>query len=98
VTTTPAASLRVVTGHAHARAELLGSLLWRLERLYESWRQDGLAGVYAGIGSRDFLRGRRISVDGRSGVASGIDRSGRLELDVGGELELVESGEISYER
>jgi BirA family biotin operon repressor/biotin-[acetyl-CoA-carboxylase] ligase len=96
---TPPASLRTITGQTYDRAVLLGSLLFRLERLYDEWRHGGLAEVFVEIGPRDFLRGRPVTVDGTSGVAVGIDREGRLEIDVShGERVAVESGEVSYER
>jgi BirA family biotin operon repressor/biotin-[acetyl-CoA-carboxylase] ligase len=92
----PAGSLRTLTGREHDRAALLSTLLLRLEHQYDLWREGGLAALYPDIGARDFLRGRRVSVDGLSGTAVGIDRSGRLELEVDGERRLVESGEVSY--
>jgi BirA family transcriptional regulator, biotin operon repressor / biotin---[acetyl-CoA-carboxylase] ligase len=96
---TPAASLRTITGETYDRAALLGSLLFRLEGLYDEWRQGGLDAVYAEIGPRDFLRGRSVTVDGKSGFAAGINCDGRLELDVAhGERVLVEAGEVTYER
>lgn len=96
---TPAASLRTITGETYGRAPLLGSMLFRLERLYDEWRHGGLAEVFVEIGPRDFLRGRPVTVDGTSGVAVGIDRSGRLELDLGhGERVAVESGQVAYDR
>jgi hypothetical protein len=58
----------------------------------------GLDGVYDSLGSRDFLRGRRISVNGESGVGVKIDRDGCFVVDVGGEQRVLESGEIAYER
>ena len=55
--------------------------------------------VFVEIGPRDFLRGRPMTVDGKRGVAAGVDCDGRLELDVGhGERVLVEAGEVEYER
>jgi BirA family biotin operon repressor/biotin-[acetyl-CoA-carboxylase] ligase len=96
---TAAASLRTLTGRTFDRAELLGSLLFRLERLYGEWCQSGLVEAFVEIGPRDFLRGRPITVDGTSGIAAGINCDGRLELDIGrGERILVEAGEVSYER
>jgi BirA family transcriptional regulator, biotin operon repressor / biotin---[acetyl-CoA-carboxylase] ligase len=97
-TTTPAASLRVVTGREYDRAELLELLLDRLEGRYDAWRASGLDVLYGEIGARDFLRGRRITVDGVGGTAVAIDRAGRLEIDVAGARRLVESGEVAYER
>jgi BirA family biotin operon repressor/biotin-[acetyl-CoA-carboxylase] ligase len=97
--TTPPASLRTITGQTYDRAALLGSMLFRLERIYDEWRHGGLAEVFVEIGPRDFLRGRHVTVDGKAGVVVGIDRTGRLELDVAqGERIAVESGEVAYER
>lgn len=92
-------SLRTVTGQAHDVAALLGSLLYRLERLYDTWRHGGLTDVYAELGSRNFLFGRRVRVDGKPGVAEAIERDGRLtvRLDDGTHLH-VESGEVLAER
>jgi len=92
----PPASLRTVTGREHDRAALLASLLERLERRYDEWRGEGFAAVHPELGPRDFLRGRQVAVDGVSGLALGIDRSGRLDLDVAGEHRHVESGEVTY--
>ena len=81
------------------RAALLGSMLFRLERLYDEWRHGGLDAVYVEIGPRDFLRGRHVTVDGKSGIAAGINCDGRLELNIGhGERVFVEAGEVAYER
>jgi BirA family transcriptional regulator, biotin operon repressor / biotin---[acetyl-CoA-carboxylase] ligase len=91
-----AGSLRTITGREHDRDEVLATLLSRLEHHYGIWLESGLDGLYPDIGARDFLRGRRVSVDGLEGIAVGIDRRGRLELDVDGGRRLVESGEIVY--
>jgi BirA family transcriptional regulator, biotin operon repressor / biotin---[acetyl-CoA-carboxylase] ligase len=94
-----AGSLRTLTGREWDREELLASLLDDLGRRYSEWRAGGLDAVYEGLAPRDFLRGRRVRVNGTSGVASKIDRDGRLEIEVGhGERITVESGEVSYER
>ena len=43
------------------------------------WRDGGLDAVYDGLGPRDFLRGRRVSVERhRAAPRSMIDREGRL--------------------
>jgi BirA family biotin operon repressor/biotin-[acetyl-CoA-carboxylase] ligase len=94
-TTTPPASLRTIDGVSRDRAPVLVSLLDRLERRYETWLEGGIEALYGALAARDFLRGRRVSHEGTSAVAVGIDRSGRLELDVDGERRLVESGEIT---
>jgi BirA family transcriptional regulator, biotin operon repressor / biotin---[acetyl-CoA-carboxylase] ligase len=91
---TPATSLRVVIGREHDRAALLGSLLGHREHAYDAWRADGLVVLREELGSRDFLRGRRIVVEGTRGVAAGIDDAGRLLIDVGNDTVAVESGEV----
>ena len=94
-----AGSIRTLTGRTWDREELLASVLEDLASRYSAWRSGGLDAVYDGLGPRDFLRGRPVTVDGVSGVVSMIDRAGRLEIAVGhGELVTVESGEVSYER
>jgi BirA family transcriptional regulator, biotin operon repressor / biotin---[acetyl-CoA-carboxylase] ligase len=98
VTTEPS-SLRVLTGSTYDRAALLGSLFFRLERLYDGWRHGGLADLYGELGARDFLRGRRVTVDGEAATARQILRDGRLEveLDAGG-VKTVSSGEVLFAR
>jgi BirA family biotin operon repressor/biotin-[acetyl-CoA-carboxylase] ligase len=89
----PAASLRTVDGTERERAPLLADVLVRLEAHYDAWTAGGLDAVFDGIGSRDFLRGRRIRVGEDEGVGGGLDRAGRLLLDgrpvESGEVELV---------
>ena len=95
---TPAGSLRTVDGLERERAPILAVCLERLESHYDAWRETGLDAVYDFLGARDFLRGRRVAVDGTRGYAVGIDRLGRLEIDAAGERRAVESGEVTYER
>jgi BirA family transcriptional regulator, biotin operon repressor / biotin---[acetyl-CoA-carboxylase] ligase len=92
-------SLRSLTGTEYDRAALLGSLLWRLELSYDAWRERGLDGIYGDLGARDFLRGRRVTVDGEPATAVQIARDGRLEVAVDGhEVRAIESGEVRFER
>jgi BirA family biotin operon repressor/biotin-[acetyl-CoA-carboxylase] ligase len=92
------ASLYTIDGVQRDRAGVLADLLAALERSYELWLDGGLDALYDGIGARDFLRGRKVLVDGGAGVGVGIDRSGRFEVDVNGERRLIESGEVLFER
>ncbi|HUK94547.1 MAG TPA: biotin--[acetyl-CoA-carboxylase] ligase [Gaiellaceae bacterium] len=92
------ASLRTVDGAAHERAPLLASLLARVEHNYDGWLDRGLDAIYDGLGSRDFLRGRTVTVDGATGEAVGISRAGALVVEVGGELRTIEAGEVTYKR
>ena len=96
---TEPASLRTATGTTYDRAVLLGTLLGRLERMYDVWLDQGLDGVYGGLGARDFLRGRRITADGEPATAIQILRDGRLEIETdAGEVKALESGEVLFER
>ena len=94
-----AGSLRTETGLQWDRDVVLDAVLDDLGRRYGQWRAGGLDAIYDGLGARDFLRGRRVTVDGASGVAELIGRDGRLHvaLDDGGSA-AVESGEVDYER
>jgi len=94
----PPGSLRTADGVVRERAPILALLLARLEREYDLWLEGGLDAVFDRLGSRDFLRGRRISVDGTSGNAIGITRSGELAVEINGERRLIEAGEVTYER
>ena len=94
-----AGSVLTLTGRELEREELLSTLLEDLAARYADWRAGGLDAVYEGLGPRDFLRGRNVSVNGTSGVATMIDRQGRLKIQVAhGELVTVDSGEVLYER
>ncbi len=96
---TEPASLRTATGTTYDRAVLLGLLLSRLERMYDVWREEGLDGIYGGLGARDFLRGRRITADGETATAVQILRDGRLEIETdAGEVKALESGEVLFQR
>jgi BirA family biotin operon repressor/biotin-[acetyl-CoA-carboxylase] ligase len=92
------ASLYTSDGIKRDRAPLLAAILERLEENYDAWLDRGLDGVYDSLGSRDFLRGRRIALDGETGIGVKIDRDGRFLVEVGGEQRAVESGEILFER
>ena len=88
-------SLRTATGEEWDRDAVLDAVLDALGIRYAQWREGGLDAVYDGLGARDFLRGRTVTVDGTSGVAELIDRDGRLRIAIGGgEHATVESGEV----
>jgi BirA family biotin operon repressor/biotin-[acetyl-CoA-carboxylase] ligase len=96
---TEAGSLRTLTGTTYDRAALLGSLLSRFESAYDGWRDGGLDAIYGDVGARDFLRGRRVTVDGEPATAVQIRRDGRLEIATNGhDTRVVESGEVLFER
>jgi BirA family biotin operon repressor/biotin-[acetyl-CoA-carboxylase] ligase len=93
----PTASLRTLSGTAFDRAPILARLLERLEHHYELWLEHSLDAIFDGLRSRDFLRGRRVCVDGAAATALGISRSGGLEIELGGERRTIQTGEVSYE-
>lgn len=96
-TRVPAASLRMLDGREHDRRALLADILARLDAYYASWLERGLDAVYGELGARDFLRGRRVTVDGEDALAVQIQRDGRLRVavDSGGER-VLESGEVLF--
>lgn len=90
-------SLRTVDGRAREREDVLASLLAHLDRLYSAWRQGGFDAIYESLRARDFLRGRRVTVDGVAGTARAIARDGRLEVETTSGVQLIESGEVLFE-
>ena len=65
-------------GGSGTATRVLDAVLAALGHRYEQWLDGGLDAVYEGLGPRDFLRGRRVTVDGAAGTAVRIDRDGRL--------------------
>jgi BirA family biotin operon repressor/biotin-[acetyl-CoA-carboxylase] ligase len=94
-----AGSLLTATGREWDRAVVLAAVLAALEQRYADWLAGGLDAVYDGLAPRDFLRGRRVNVDGTVGTAIGIDREGRLEVQLAhDDVRAIESGEVAFER
>jgi BirA family transcriptional regulator, biotin operon repressor / biotin---[acetyl-CoA-carboxylase] ligase len=94
----PPASLRTVDAVVRDRAVVLADLVVELERIYKLWAAGGLDAIYEELGSRDFLRGRRVRINGTEGLATGIGRDGRLEIATDGHSRRVESGDVTYVR
>jgi BirA family biotin operon repressor/biotin-[acetyl-CoA-carboxylase] ligase len=92
-----AGSLRTATGREHDRERLLALLLQRLDAAYERWRAAGLAPLSDELAARDALRGRHVVAGGNAGRAVGIDALGRLQLERGDGVTVVESGEVLLE-
>lgn len=97
-TTVPPASLRTVDAVVRDRAAVLADLVLELERTYKLWAAGGLEEIYAELGSRDFLRGRRVVIDGAEATAVGIGRDGLLEVAADGQARRIESGDVAYVR
>ncbi|MFO7572859.1 MAG: biotin--[acetyl-CoA-carboxylase] ligase [Gaiellaceae bacterium] len=92
---TPPGSLHSTTRASPDRAVLLSSILLRLERAYDTWRDRGLAGLHEGIAARDYLRGRRVTADGDEVTARTIREDGRLEVETeDGAVRSLDSGEV----
>jgi BirA family transcriptional regulator, biotin operon repressor / biotin---[acetyl-CoA-carboxylase] ligase len=92
------ASLYTVDGRVRDREEVLELLLGQLDACYAAWREGGLDALYDDLGARNFLHGRRVTVDGVAGVAARIERDGRLRVEGEAGPLLVESGEVLFER
>jgi biotin-(acetyl-CoA carboxylase) ligase len=92
------ASLLTIDGVRREPEAIRETFARQLELQLARWREGGLDAVYGTLGARDFLRGRRVSVDGASGTAVGIDREGRLEVDMADGRVALESGQVTYER
>lgn len=93
-TRVPPGSLYTVDSRARDRAPLLADLLFSLERQYDTWREHELASLIPFVQVRDFLRGKRVAVDGEVGEAVGITSRGQLEVRISETSHLVESGEV----
>jgi BirA family biotin operon repressor/biotin-[acetyl-CoA-carboxylase] ligase len=93
-TKVPAVSLFTIDGTTRRRAPLLAALLANVEDAYARWSAGGIDALHDDLAARDFLRNRAVLVDGERGLGVGIDRSGRLEVEIGGARRIVESGEI----
>jgi BirA family transcriptional regulator, biotin operon repressor / biotin---[acetyl-CoA-carboxylase] ligase len=92
-----AGSLRSLTGRKWDREATLSMLLEDLGSRYSDWLAGGLDAIYDGLGPRDFLRGRQITIDGQPATALQIRRDGRLEIEVAPhETRTVESGEVLF--
>jgi BirA family biotin operon repressor/biotin-[acetyl-CoA-carboxylase] ligase len=88
-------SLLVATGRRHDRADLLATLLLRLELAYDAWCSRGLDAVRGALDARSALRGHAVRVDGKAGVAGGLAPGGGLEVVLrSGETVVIESGEV----
>jgi BirA family biotin operon repressor/biotin-[acetyl-CoA-carboxylase] ligase len=96
---TPPGSLRSTTGLEVNRAALLVAILGQLERVYDTWQENGLAPLHAEIEARDFLRGRKVTLGGHELTVRRILPDGRLEVETPeGEVRALDSGEVRLGR
>lgn len=91
-----ATSLRALgSGHLE-RASIAAALLAEIGAVLPIFEAEGLALLLPELAARDVLRGRRVDVSGESGVAEGIDESGKLLVRRDdGSLCRVASGEVT---
>ena len=90
-----ATSLALLGAHHLDREALLCDVLEAIAKRVAVHEARGLAPILDELGSHDALLGRRVRVNGASGVASGIAESGALRLrDDAGVLREVRSGSV----
>ena len=95
-----ATSLRIRSGRAFRRVDILAGLLDAFGTRYEEFIGCGFAALRDGWDRRDFLRGRRVLLRWQGGegwgTADGLDTVGALRFlpDGGSAIESVHSGEI----
>ncbi len=96
-----ATSLKIATGTAVGRVELLRAVLKRFEHHYRRFLKDGLGGAIKPIRAISSVIGREVTfrLDGqvRRGKALDITQEGRLVIESGGRTLTLGSGEISLE-
>lgn len=93
----PATSLRIATQRELDRGALLAAVLADLERRYDAWLEEGLAGQLDDLEERNALRDLDVRIGDRSGTADVIAPDGRLTLVLArGDVVLVESGEVDF--
>jgi BirA family transcriptional regulator, biotin operon repressor / biotin---[acetyl-CoA-carboxylase] ligase len=97
------------TGGPGLRERLLASLLDELGRWYQSWRDQASPGDADACGLRqEYLRrcatlGREVTVtmpgtESVTGIATGLDGAGRLEVRTAGGLVAVTAGDVAHVR
>lgn len=93
----PATSLALCGADELRREELLVDVLDEIGRRVATFERDGFAPMLDEFERYDALHGRRVAVDGRTGVADGIDASGALRLRADdGTLTCVTSGTVQF--
>jgi BirA family transcriptional regulator, biotin operon repressor / biotin---[acetyl-CoA-carboxylase] ligase len=97
-----ATSLRIVTGKAHSRFELLIRLLRHLDRYYNQFLEDGATPIlrrFAQVSS--YCEGKRVRIttsqESFTGTTAGLEASGvlRVSRDDGRGIDTVLSGDVA---
>lgn len=90
-----ATSLALLGAAALRRERLLASILRELEARLALLEAGNIDAITRELSAHDALSGRRIRIEGRTGVARGIDAAGRLLLELdGGEIAACSSGHV----
>jgi len=89
-----ATSLRDACGGALDRAEVLATLLGRVESAVDRLAQNGAAAVIAELREHLAMVGDEVEIDGRAGTLAGIDDDGLLLVREGAQLRRVASGTL----
>jgi BirA family transcriptional regulator, biotin operon repressor / biotin---[acetyl-CoA-carboxylase] ligase len=89
-----ATSLALLDAADLDRESLLVELLIELDRRVREYEGAGLDAMLDELRQHDALAGRRVSVDGLSGTARGIDASGALLVDDGSAPKRILSGHV----
>lgn len=97
-----ATSIRRHLKHKVSRVELLRDFLARFEREYARYRKTRLTAGHKRLRHYSSLLGKSVTVISASnritGLATDIDRNGRLILRVDGELVPITAGEVTIEK
>lgn len=74
-----------------------GLLIESLIKTIERYRAGGLSCLLGDWAEFDILKGKEVILSGEkgSGVCQGVDSRGRLLIDIGGEINVVNAGEVS---
>jgi BirA family biotin operon repressor/biotin-[acetyl-CoA-carboxylase] ligase len=76
-----ATSLALLGAVRLEREALLFDVLEAIATRVAAYEQHGVAGILTDLNAADALRGKRIRVDGTTGVGRGLDEQGRLLLE-----------------
>ncbi len=76
-----ATSLALLGAERVERERLLADILTDLEWRIARWEREGVASVLEELRDNDAIGGRRVRIDGRLGIARGIDDSGGLNFE-----------------
>ncbi len=92
-----ATSIALLGGEV-AREALLVEILVELEQRLKTFRADGISALSGELRAHDALRGRRVTIDARVGIARGIGDDGALAIEDERGVRRVVSGVVELLR